>query len=130
MRAYADFVVEYKLTVEFPNFQDKIYVRDGEELARWWIAQTNRPDTIFCANDEAAAGFITEIRRAKFSVLGDIAIIGFDNTEVANLLDFTTIHYPVDQQAENAFLILQNMLHSTDKTLIPLEYTLIERHTT
>ncbi|MBD8836928.1 MULTISPECIES: substrate-binding domain-containing protein [unclassified Paenibacillus] len=84
---------------------------------------------IRCFN-EVAAGFITELRRSKFSVPGDVGIIGFDNTEVANLMDLTTIHYPVDQQSENAILILQNMLHSTDKTLIPLEYTLIERLTT
>ncbi|WP_440108772.1 LacI family DNA-binding transcriptional regulator [Paenibacillus sp. QZ-Y1] len=130
MRAYADFIAKYKLTVEFPNFQDKIYVRDGEELARWWIAQTNRPDAIFCANDEVAAGFITQLRRTKFSVPGDVGIIGFDNTEVAHLLDLTTIHYPVDQQAENAFTIIQNMLDTTAKELIPLKYTLIERQST
>ncbi|PRA07842.1 MULTISPECIES: LacI family DNA-binding transcriptional regulator [unclassified Paenibacillus] len=130
MRAYADFITKYKLTVDFPNFQDKIYVRDGEELAKWWIAQTNRPDAIFCANDEVAAGFIAELRRSKFSVPGDVGIIGFDNTEVAHLFDLTTIHYPVDQQAENAFTIIQNMLDTTTKELIPLKYTLVERQST
>ncbi|MEC0128458.1 LacI family DNA-binding transcriptional regulator [Paenibacillus pabuli] len=131
MRAHSDFVLKYGIPAEkFPVFQGKTLVRDGEELARWWISQINRPDAVFCANDEVAAGFITVIRRLGFSVPGDVGIIGFDNTEVAHLLDLTTIHYPVDQQAENAFTIIQNMIDTTTKELIPLNYTLVERQST
>lgn len=131
MRAYSDFVKKHNIMVdEFPNFQDKTSVGDGEELAKWWLSQRNRPDAIFCSNDEVAAGFVTVLRRFGFSVPGDVGVMGFDNTEVAHLLDLTTIHYPVDHQAENAFIIIQNMLESTSHKLITLEFRLIERNST
>ena len=49
-----------------------------------------------CSNSDS-------LRRLGFSIPGDLGIMGFDNTEVAHLLDLTTIDYPVVQQAENAF---------------------------
>ncbi|MHA6528733.1 LacI family DNA-binding transcriptional regulator [Paenibacillus sp. BAC0078] len=131
MRAYADFVAKYAIPDHgFPQFQDKAAVQDGEELAGWWIAQTDRPDAIFCSNDEVAAGVVTELRRRGFSVPGDVGIMGFDNTGVAHLLDLTTIHYPVDLQAENAFILIQNRLTQSGLELHSLEYRLIERSST
>lgn len=56
--------------------------------------------------------------------------MGFDNTEVAHLLDLTTIDYPVVQQAENAFSILQNRWNNTNNGLNTLSYKLIERKST
>ncbi|AET60512.1 hypothetical protein HPL003_18850 [Paenibacillus terrae HPL-003] len=53
--------------------------------------------------------------------------MGFDNTEVAHLLDLTTIDYPVVQQAENAFSILQNRWNNTNNGLNTLSYKLVER---
>lgn len=131
IRAHADFVAKYDIPDHgFPQFQDKASAEDGEELARWWAAQTNRPDAIFCSTDEVAAGAVTELRRRGFAVPGDVGVMGFDNTGVAHLLDLTTIHYPVDLQAENAFLLIQNKLTQSDLELHSLEYRLIERSST
>ncbi|WP_028588836.1 LacI family DNA-binding transcriptional regulator [Paenibacillus massiliensis] len=130
-RAYADFAHRRQITADdFPLFQDKTSTRDGEELASWWIAQTHRPDAIFCATDEVAAGCITALHRMRISAPGEVGIMGFNNTEVAHLLDLTTIHYPVQQQAENAFVIIHNMLNDRQEAVAPLEYRLIERHST
>lgn len=131
IRAHTEFVKKHNLMAyPFPHFEDKTLVRDGEELAKWWVSQEDRPDAIFCANDEVAAGLMTSLRRLGFSIPGDLGIMGFDNTEVAHLLDLTTIDYPIDQQAENAFLILQNKLNNTKNRLNTLTYKLVERSST
>ncbi len=131
IRAHTEFIKKHNImSYPFPHFEDKTVVRDGEEIAEWWVLQENRPDAIFCANDEVAAGLVTALRRLGFSIPGDLGIMGFDNTEVAHLLDLTTIDYPVVQQAENAFLILQNGWNNTSNKLNPLSYKLVERRST
>lgn len=131
IRAYSEFAQRYNLITDtFPHFEDKMAVQDGEELATWWLSQKYRPDAIFCANDEVAAGLMTSLKRLGFSIPGDVGILGFDNTEVAHLLDLTTINYPIDQQAENAFFILQNKLIHTNHLLNTLTYKLVERKST
>lgn len=130
-RAYSDFINKHNLSTHgFPEFEAKFSVSDGEELAAWWVSQKVKPDAIFCANDELAAGLITTLRKFKYTVPGDVGVMGFDNTEMAHLLDLTTIHYPVDQQAKNAFTIIQNKLNNTNVALMPLKFSLIKRSST
>lgn len=130
-RAHTKFFKQYGLAeTNFPHFEDKISVHEGEEIAEWWMQQQDRPDAIFCANDEVASGITTVLHRSGVSVPGDLGVMGFDNSILAHLLDLTTIHYPIDQQAENAFIILQNQLIKSNCNLHSLEYQLIERSST
>ncbi len=105
IRAYRDFAAIYRLGLHvFLDLHGKVTIRDGEQVARWWIGQDNRPD--------------------------DVAILGFDNTHLAHLLDLTTVHYPVDKQAENAFSIILSMSGHSAPNLHLLEFELIERKST
>ncbi|UQZ33442.1 LacI family transcriptional regulator [Paenibacillus sp. PK3_47] len=131
IRAYNDFADKYRLKANrFPDFHDKLTIYDGEEVARWWIRQNDRPDAIACSNDSVAAGLLTELRRAGFSAPRDVGILGFDNTELAHLLDLTTIHSPANKQAENAFYIILDMLGQPAPEVHTLEFELIERKST
>ncbi|MEK3737937.1 LacI family DNA-binding transcriptional regulator [Paenibacillus sp. FSL F4-0122] len=131
IRAYNDFAAKYQIkSNDFPDFHYKLSIFDGEEVARWWIEQTNRPDAIACSNDNVAAGLLTELRRAGFTAPVDVGILGFDNSELAHLLDLTTIHYPANDQAENAFLIILDMLGQPAPKPRLLEFELIERKST
>lgn len=84
---------------------------------------------ILC-NDEVAAGLAKALRTSGFSIPGDLGIMGFNNSVPAQLLDLTTINYPVDLQAENAFIIIRNKLKQTENALNSLEFTLVERKST
>ncbi|WP_420540297.1 LacI family DNA-binding transcriptional regulator [Paenibacillus polymyxa] len=131
IRAHRDFVQKHQLNAnQFPHIEEKLSVPDGEELADWWISQKDRPDAIFCANDEVAAGLAKALRTSGFSIPGDLGIMGFNNSVPAQLLDLTTINYPVGLQAENAFIIICNKLNQTENALNSLEFTLVERKST
>ncbi|MEE4569867.1 LacI family DNA-binding transcriptional regulator [Paenibacillus polymyxa] len=131
IRAYRDFIQMHGLNDSgFPQFHNKMSIYDGEEIAKWWIKQTDKPEAIACSTDEVAAGILMELQRAGFSVPDDVGIMGFDNTDIAHLLDLTTIHYPVDKQAENAFAIIKSMLDQSVPKLYSLAFNLIERRST
>lgn len=131
IKAFRDFSEKHQSDLHiYPDLHNKVTISDGENVAQWWINQDNRPDAIACSNDDVAAGLFTELRRAGFSIPNDVAILGFDNTDLAHLLDLTSIHYPVDKQATNAFSIILSMLEKTSPTIHTLEFELIERKST
>lgn len=132
MRAFADFCEKYGLNPnEMEHFYNKGRITHGEEIAHWWSAQDVKADAILCPTDYLASGFIAEARRIGIRIPEDVAVVGFDDTNnVARLFDMTTIHYPIDLQAENAFRIISNRLDDKDEPLQHLEFTLVERKTT
>lgn len=94
----------------FTHFYNLNTIEAGEKMAHWWGEQTDKPDVFACSTDYLAAGLLTEARRLDVSVPDQFAVVGFDNTEISHLLDLTTIHYPIDKQAENAFTMIRNTL--------------------
>ncbi|ASR46196.1 LacI family transcriptional regulator [Paenibacillus kribbensis] len=131
IRAYHDFCKKYDLDADaFSHFYDLNSIEAGEQIAHWWGEQPNKPDAFACSTDYLAAGLLTEARRLGVSVPSDVAVMGFDNTEISHLLDLTTIHYPIDKQAENAFIMIWNALEGLNEALHPLEFKLVERATT
>jgi LacI family transcriptional regulator, repressor for deo operon, udp, cdd, tsx, nupC, and nupG len=58
-----------------------------------------RPTAIFAESDEMAYGALRTIRRAHLRVPDDIAVIGFDDQSNAELMDLSTVHQPVAEQA-------------------------------
>ncbi|MNJ01996.1 HTH-type transcriptional repressor PurR [compost metagenome] len=75
-------------------------------------------------------GILCEARRQRLNVPGDLAIVGFDNTELSHTLGITTIQNPIMAQAQNAFFMLSPQLIGRQMELHSLEYSLIERTTT
>lgn len=43
---------------------------------------TERPDAVFCGNDQIARGFIDGVTQLGLEVPGDVAVVGFDNWEI------------------------------------------------
>lgn len=71
----------------------------GTEAAETLLALPERPTAIFAESDEMAYGALRAIRRAGLRVPEDIAVIGFDDHEFAALMDLSTMHQPVGEQA-------------------------------
>jgi DNA-binding LacI/PurR family transcriptional regulator len=74
-------------------------VEGGRAAARTLLSQSERPDAIFAESDEMAYGALREIRAAGLSVPDDIAVVGFDDQPLSELMDLTTVRQPVADQA-------------------------------
>lgn len=68
----------------------------GSEVARRFLATTDRPTAMFMANDEMAMGFIRTVKDAGLAVPRDISVAGFDDIEYARYFDpaLTTVNQP------------------------------------
>lgn len=68
------------------------------------------PTAVFAECDEMALGALRTLRRAGINVPGRISVMGFDDHEMASLVDLTTIAQPVAAQGEAAATWLLDML--------------------
>jgi DNA-binding LacI/PurR family transcriptional regulator len=59
-------------------------------------------DAVFAVSDATALGVIAELRARHIDVPGDIAVAGFDDTELAHYAELTTATHPVEAIAEAA----------------------------
>jgi len=57
----------------------------GREAVIKLFAGRQRPDAIFCGNDQIARGASDMLREMELAVPGDVAIVGFDNWDVMTL---------------------------------------------
>ncbi len=71
----------------------------GGDATRALLELPDPPTAIFAESDEMAYGALRTIRRANLRVPEDVAIIGFDDQYNAELLDLSTVHQPVAEQA-------------------------------
>jgi LacI family repressor for deo operon, udp, cdd, tsx, nupC, and nupG len=63
------------------------------------LAQPERPTAFFAESDEMAFGVLRAVRRAGLRVPDDVAVIGFDDQAIAELMDLSSVHQPVAEQA-------------------------------
>lgn len=61
-----------------------------------------RPSAVFMASDIQAMGAIRAIREARLRMPDDIAMVGFDDIELAEYLGLTTVKQPMLQMGEQA----------------------------
>jgi LacI family repressor for deo operon, udp, cdd, tsx, nupC, and nupG len=63
------------------------------------MAKSERPDAIFAGSDEVACGLISALSANGISVPGELAVMGFDNLPVAEMvhIPLTTVSQPIEQ---------------------------------
>jgi DNA-binding LacI/PurR family transcriptional regulator len=68
----------------------------GKEAARRLLALDAMPTGVFCANDLLAIGLVNELLRAGVKVPGEIAVVGYDDIELAatSVVPLTTVRQP------------------------------------
>ncbi|WP_405104282.1 LacI family DNA-binding transcriptional regulator [Paenibacillus sp. FSL K6-1217] len=131
IQAYREVVRKYALPVNPEWSQTGIYsIRHGEELVRGLLNSGDPPSAILCANDMVAAGILSEARRLKVKVPEELAIVGFDNTELAHTLGITSIDNPIAAQAQSALHLILGRLKGTPAVQQKLEFQLVQRATT
>lgn len=107
--------------------QDDIY-----EAARALLALPRPPTAIFAASDIQAVSIIKIARQAQLKIPEDLAIVGFDDIDLAEFMDLTTIRQNLDESGRLATEILLSKMAEPGRSIqhITLPLTLIARQTT
>jgi LacI family transcriptional regulator len=87
MRAFLSEAEKNNLTV--PCFNGNFTEASGYEIARRLIKTRDLPEAVFCANDQMAIGFIKALKEHDLSAPQDVAIVGFDDIQIAKYMQPT-----------------------------------------
>ncbi|MGD6964477.1 LacI family DNA-binding transcriptional regulator [Fictibacillus phosphorivorans] len=108
-----------------------ISIEDGKNVFQRIKSLKNRPDAIFTGSDEVAAGLLKAAKDSGWRVPEDLAIIGFDNQPLAELLGLSTVKQPIEDMARHT---MQEMICAINgkvpKESTNLSFQLIQRSTT
>ena len=69
----------------------------------------NVPEVLVCANDNMAIGAIQALKQEGLKIPEDIAVTGFDGTEMAGFMGLTTVDIP---DYERGYLAAQFLLQN------------------
>ncbi|HEV7203684.1 MAG TPA: LacI family DNA-binding transcriptional regulator [Jatrophihabitans sp.] len=92
-------------------------VEGGAEAARYLLARPDPPTAIFAESDEMAYGALREARRSGLRIPDDLAVIGFDDQPLSELMDLTTVRQPVADQALDVTTRLLALISETEDAL-------------
>ncbi|GHP00070.1 LacI family transcriptional regulator [Reticulibacter mediterranei] len=106
----------------------------GKQAALQLLARADRPTAIFAASDVQAIGVLEAARSLHLSVPADLSLIGYDDIEMAEVLELSTVQQPMKRMGE---LGVQKLLACIGGTadgeflpeLIRLQPSLMMRHT-
>lgn len=104
----------------------------GQEAGRRLMDMESRPTAIFASNDEMAAGVIAAVSNANLKIPDDIAVAGFDDSEVARLIwpPLTTIRQSITDQAKTALDLLLTQKTRAEPKSVQLPVELVVRRST
>ncbi|EOV9526274.1 LacI family DNA-binding transcriptional regulator [Bacillus cytotoxicus] len=106
-------------------------MQDGAKVLQRMLNMKERPTAIFAANDQVAAGLVTEAKKQGLHIPEDLAVLGFDNHEVSKALEITTIEHPGLTMGARAFSLFHKQMQAEQITgyAEELPFHLIERKT-
>lgn len=118
---------------------DRFWVPPSRRAARSVIdlllarPPTERPTAIFATSDTTALGLLDGLRQRGLRAPDDLAVVGFDDLDVAESYDLTTVHQKLFQSGVRGIEMLLTLLESgqpSTPTRLLLPLTLVERGTT
>jgi LacI family transcriptional regulator len=94
--------------IEFGDWE----VSSGTQSAQKLLEMINPPSAIFAANDLMALGALNTAQSLGLSVPGDLAIVGYDDREIASLVkpSITTVSLPCYEMGLSAASMLHSIL--------------------
>ena len=108
--------------------------RSGIVFANELLENKNKPEAIFAANIDLTLGTLLSAKKFGLKIPDDLAVIGFDDSDWAQILDspLTVISQPVyDLGATSAEVLIKNIEEDgkfkEEKLIITLNTKLIER---
>lgn len=107
-------------------------VHATRSAARTYLMQENRPTAVFAATDLQAIGMIQAARDVGLRVPQDLAVMGFDNLDMADYFGLTTIDQQLDESGREAAGLLLAQISKENRSFrhVTLPLKIIERETT
>ena len=81
--------------------------KSGYQAAKLLLIGERLPQALVCANDNMAIGAMRAFREAGVRIPEDVAVTGFDDTPLAELLGLTTVAIP---NYERGYLAAQHLI--------------------
>ena len=124
---FSEFTAARGLTqVDIPVLEGRSTLMEGahEGFAAWLRTGQERPDALFCQNDEIALGAYRALRDAGISIPRDVALAGCDDLPYMPYLEtpLTSLSLPVRDACRHGWTLLQNRMADPDGP--PLRITL------
>jgi DNA-binding LacI/PurR family transcriptional regulator len=105
---------------------------EARELATPLLAAADRPTAIFAASDVQAIGVLEAAAATGLDVPGELAVIGFDDIEMADVMGLSTVRQPLRQSGTLGAELMLAAIEGREKRgvgrLDPL--TVVQRATT
>ncbi|MDG2357400.1 MAG: LacI family DNA-binding transcriptional regulator [Polaribacter sp.] len=93
-------------------FECGIFVEEGIKIIDELYEKNDLPEAFFCANDQLALGVIKNLKEKGFKIPDDIAVTGFTETRMAELISpkLTSVKQPTYEMGRKAAeLLLKNL---------------------
>jgi len=103
--AYQHFIEKYQLPYRSEYIITQcLQFEDGEKVIDRIKQMSNPPTAILVTSDEVAAGLVTSSQNRDLSIPNDLAVIGFNNQPIAQMMRITTIEIPLMEIGKKLFL--------------------------
>lgn len=102
----------------------------GEAAMAGLLSLPIPPTAVFAESDEMAMGALRTIRHSGLRCPDDISIVGFDDHELAEMVDLTTIAQPVREQGRIAAQLLLDRIAGAQATDRQLPTRIVTRAST
>ena len=115
------------------NIKQAFYAHESSrEAAHELLTMPNRPSAIFAASDNQALSIMKVARQLNMRIPDDVAVVGFDDIDMADYVDLTTVRQHLDESGRlSAEMVLGRIADPSRATQhIHLPLNLIERQTT
>ncbi|WP_027409014.1 LacI family DNA-binding transcriptional regulator [Anoxybacteroides tepidamans] len=110
-RALLEYGIEFE---ERYAFRDAFSSEDGRRVFHQMMKLSAPPTAVFTGSDEVAAGIVSEAIKCGYSVPEQLAVVGFDNQAITELMEptITTVHQPVEKMAHKALEVMVEKIRS------------------
>lgn len=91
-----------------------LMIADGERVMEKLINDNNLPDAIFAVNDPTAIGAMKMLKKHGYKIPGDVALVGFTETKLAELIDppLTSVAQPTKEIGRTAAQLLLEQIET------------------
>ncbi|WJE71110.1 LacI family DNA-binding transcriptional regulator [Bacillus albus] len=112
-------------------FTECFTLEDGVRVAHKLKSMQNLPEALIVAGDEVAIGVMTEAEKLGIQVPKHLAIIGFDNQPISQVLQLTTIDQNLKEIGKKSFEMFYRQIsdESSKQEKVEIPYELVERST-